>query len=328
MKVFGLNRTAGFGRRLAEHLDLGIASHEEREFADGEFKIRALESVRGESVVVCQSLAADGRLSSADKLVRLLVFSGALKDAGARHVTAVLPYLAYWRKDRRTQPRDPITTSYVARLVEAVGIDVVATLDAHSIATFDNAFRCRKEHLDAAPAFAEHFAPLAAVAGRVVVLSPDAGGEHRARVFAALLAERIERPIELALMDKQRSAGTVSGDLFAGDVRDALVIVYDDIISTGETIVRAAHAAVARGARAVHCGATHGLFAGDAIAKLDTAPLASLAVTDTVDDVAARCAGLTCEWRVLDSAAVFAKAFREWSGGHELAESSSVFDAD
>ena len=328
MRLFGLNQTSGFAQRLAQHLDVTLAPREEREFADGEFKIRPLDSVRGEHVVVCQSLAADRRMSSADKLIRLLVFCGALKDAAARHVTTVVPYLAYWRKDRRTEARDPVTTSYVARLIEAVGVDTVVTIDAHSIATFDNAFRCCKEHLEGASAFADHFAPLATVASRIVVLSPDAGGEHRARAFAGLLASHAERAVELAFMEKQRSGGKVSGELFAGDVGDALVIIYDDMISTGGTVARAAKAAIARGARAVHCAATHGLFSGDAVATLNAASLASLAIMDTVDDVAERCAGLTCEWRALDSAAVFARALTEWSGEHELAAPASALDAD
>jgi len=328
VRLFGLNQTSGFAQRLAQHLDVGLAPHEEREFADGEFKSRPLDSVSGEHVVVCQSLAADARMSSADKLVRLLVFCGALKDAAARRVTALVPYLAYWRKDRRTQLRDPVTTSYLARLIEAVGIDTVVTIDAHNIATFDNAFRCRKEHFEAAAAFAEHFVPVVTAASRVVVLSPDAGGEQRARVFASLLANRAERAVELAFVEKHRSGGKVSGELFAGDVRDALVVIYDDMISTGGTVARAAKAAADRGARVVHCAATHGLFSGDAIATLNATSLASLAIMDTVDDVAARCAGLTCEWRVLDSAAVFASAFSEWSGEHELAAPASALDAD
>jgi ribose-phosphate pyrophosphokinase len=312
VKLFAMQQTSGFAQRLAQRLGVAPALHEERDFSDGEFKIRALESVRDEHVVVCQSLAADRRVSSADKLVRLLVFCGALVDAGARRVTAVMPYLAYWRKDRRTQPQDPVTTSYVARLVEAGGVDTVVTIDAHGIATFDNAFRCRKVHLEAAPAFAEHFARLAAESSRFVVLSPDAGGAQRARVFAGLLAERASRPVDLAFMEKHRSGGRISGELFAGDVGGAPVIIYDDMISTGGTVVRAAHAALARGALAVHCAATHGLFSGDAVAALNAAPLASLAVTDTVADVDERVAGLRCEHVVLDSSAIFAGALSEW----------------
>ena len=328
MRIFGLNETGGFARRLAQHLDVRLASHEEREFPDGEFKIRALDAMRGEHAVVCQSLAADGHLSCADKLVRLLVFCGSLKDAGAREVTALVPYLAYWRKDKRTQSRDPITTSYVARLIEAVGIDEVVTLDAHSQATFDNAFRCRKEHLEAAAEFAAHFAPAAEAAKRVVVLAPDAGGAARAGVFGAALGQRCGRAVEMAFMEKQRSGGKVSGKLFAGDVRDALVIVYDDMISTGGTIARAANAAVERGAAAVHCAATHALLAGEAVATLNAAPLASLAVMDTVDDVATRCSGLRCRWHVLDSAAVFARALADAAAERELAPPPAALAAD
>jgi ribose-phosphate pyrophosphokinase len=312
MKLFGLEGTGAFARRLAEQLELRVAPHEEREFADGEFKIRALEGVGGEHAVVCQSLAGDEHHSSADKLLRLVVFCGSLKDAAAERVTAVVPYLAYWRKDRRTQPRDPVTTSYVARLMEAVGIDSVVTLDPHDTGTFDNAFRCQKERLEAVETFAAHFAPLGATANRVVVLSPDAGGARRARAFCTSLAKRTQRDVELAFMEKQRSGGVVSGQLFAGDVRDATVVIYDDMISTGGTIARAAKAAAERGAAAVHCAATHGLLVGDAVSTLNETSLSSLALLDTVPDVAARCQGLRCRWSVLDAAAIVAAAFAEW----------------
>jgi ribose-phosphate pyrophosphokinase len=314
MKLFGLHQTRAFADRLAQHLRTNLAAHEERDFEDGEFKIRPLESVRGEHVIVCQSLAADDQASANDKLMRLLVFCGALKDASAERVTALIPYLAYWRKDRRTQPRDPITTSYVARLFEAVGVDAVATIDAHSIAALDNAFRCVKEHLEATAAFVEHFAPVVSSADRVVVVSPDVGGVNRARAFAARLATAVGRGVELAFMEKQRSGGRVTGELFAGDVQDAVVVIYDDLISTGGTIARAAAAAKARGAVGVHAAATHGVLSGDAKRVLGAAPLESLVVTDTVADVRERCSGLRCAVHVLDSAALFAPAVAHWSG--------------
>lgn len=313
MKLFGLASTRGFAERLAREIGTPLTKHEEREFEDGEFKVRSLEGVRDEHVVVCQSLAADARASSADKLLRLLVACGALRDAGARRVTALVPYLAYWRKDRRSQPRDPVTTAYIAKLMEAVGIDVVVAMDAHGVATFENAFRCRKEHVEGAAAFAAHFAPIVAAAPHIVVLSPDAGGQPRARGFAAQLSARIGRPVEQAVMEKHRSGGQVSGELFAGEVRDALVVIYDDMISTGGTVARAARAAETRGARAVHVAATHGLLVGGAAAMLDDAGLASLVLMDTVEDVRERCAALTCTWQVLDAAAVFADAREQWA---------------
>jgi ribose-phosphate pyrophosphokinase len=187
----------------------------------------------------------------------------------------------------------------------------VATVDAHSIATFDNAFRCHKEHVEATDVFASYLAQKVSDAQRLVVLSPDAGGVHRARRFSSLLAERSGRLVELAFMEKQRSGGRVSGEAFAGDVNDAFVVIYDDMISTGGTVARAARAAAERGARAVHCAATHGLFSGDAVATLNAVPLVSLVITDTVADATERCAGLRCDHAVLDSAGLFREALAE-----------------
>ena len=313
MKLFGMNAIRAYAERLAHGLGVPLAAHEERDFEDGEFKIRPLESVRGDRVFVCQSLAADETHSVSDKLCRLLFFCGALNDAGAAHVTAVAPYLAFGRKDRRTKARDPITTSYAARLFEAVGVEAVVTIDAHNVAAFENAFRGRKEHFEATSLFAEHFAPLAAHAPKVVVLSPDAGGVKRARAFAALLAERTKRGVDLAFMEKHRSGGEVTGDLFAGDVAGALVIVFDDMIVSGTTIARAAAACAERGADAVHAAATHALLAHGVAGVLGNAALSSLVVTDSVGDAARRCAGLgALKIEILETAPLLARAIDRW----------------
>lgn len=325
MKLFALRETRAYGERLAGHLGVRLAAHEEREFEDGEFKVRPLESVRGESVIVCQSLEADRTHSANDKLCRLAFFAGALHDAAAAHVTAVVPYLAFWRKDRRTKPHDPITTRYVARILEAAGVDAIATLDVHSPAAFDNAFDCVKEHLTAASLFAEHFAALARGADKLVVLSPDAGGIARTRLFAAQLAERLGRPVDSAFMEKHRSEGRVSGELFAGDVDGATVIIFDDMIASGATIARAAAACSARGASAIHAAATHGVLTPNAAAVLAEARLESLVVTDSIGDVRVRCEGLHVPLHVLDSAGVFADAIRRW---YPDSSSSSALDAD
>jgi ribose-phosphate pyrophosphokinase len=271
--------------------------------------------VRGEHVFVCQSLASSGGRSANDKLARLLFLCGAAKDAGAEHVTAIVPYLAYARKDRRTKPRDPVTTRYVAQMFEAVGIDAILTADVHNPAAFENSFRIGKENLEAAPLFAEHFAPLVAAAERTVVLSPDAGGVKRARPFAALLERRSQKPVGLAFMEKQRSEGRVSGELFAGDVDGAVVIVIDDLVAGGTTLARAAAAALARGARSVHAAATHGVLAAAAAETLGSAPFASIVLTDTVSDVRRRGAFLGPKLRVLESAPLFAAAIERWLSG-------------
>jgi ribose-phosphate pyrophosphokinase len=308
MMLFGLDASRVFAQQVAEQLDVALAAHEEREFEDTEFKVRALESVRGERVFVCQSLYADAAHSANDKLCRLLFFIGALKDAGAAQVTALVPYLAYARKDRRTKPHDPITTRYVAALFEAVGLDSIITMDVHNLAAFENAFRCGKQNLEAAPLFVEHFSRSVHPVERMVVVSPDAGGVKRARAFASLLADRTRWPVELAFMEKQRSEGRVAGEAFAGDVFDATVIVVDDLVSSGTTLARAVRACAARGARAVHVAVTHGVFAESAAAMLAVTGLESIVVTDTAGDPLPRCAALGSRLAVLESAPLFAAA--------------------
>lgn len=313
MKLFSMDESRDWTHKLAVELGTEIASHEERTFEDGEFKVRALDAVRGEAVFVCESLAADASLSVSDKLCRLAFFCGSLRDAGAEHVTAVVPYLAFSRKDRRTKPNDPVATRYVARMLESVGVGGLLTLESHSPVALDNAFTVPTENLDAAPVFAPEFALLAGSDAKLVVLSPDAGGLHRAHAFASLLEARTGRSVAVGLMDKQRSEGRVSGDLFAGDVRGADVIVYDDMIATGATIARAAAAAHARGARCVHAAATHGVLAPGSVASLNGARLKSLTLVDSVGDERRRCAGLTADVSVLECAPLFARAIERWA---------------
>jgi ribose-phosphate pyrophosphokinase len=141
--IFALGASRGFGARVADAMGTTLAVHEEREFEDGEHKTRALISVRGRDVYVLHSLYGDAEQSANDKLVRLLFFVGALRDASAGRITAVVPYLAYSRKDRKSKPRDPVSTRYVAEVFEAVGVERVVTLDVHNLAAYQNAFRCR-----------------------------------------------------------------------------------------------------------------------------------------------------------------------------------------
>jgi ribose-phosphate pyrophosphokinase len=156
MKVFALNATREFGEQVAGRLGISLAPHEEREFEDGEHKARPLDSVRGRDAFVIQSLYGEPGNSVHDKLCRLLFFIACLRENGAACVGAVIPYLAYGRKDRQTKPRDPITTRYMAQLLEAAGADLVITLEAHNIVAFQNAFRCRTIHLDPRKLYAAH----------------------------------------------------------------------------------------------------------------------------------------------------------------------------
>ncbi len=119
--IFALHGSQDYARRVARHLGCDLGEHEERTFEDGEHKTRALERVNGRDVVVLHNLYGDERQSVNDKLCRLLFFCGALKDAGARQLQLVAPYLCYARKERRTQYQDPVITRYLAGLFEACG---------------------------------------------------------------------------------------------------------------------------------------------------------------------------------------------------------------
>ncbi|HLO20428.1 MAG TPA: ribose-phosphate diphosphokinase [Sphingomicrobium sp.] len=279
--LFALETTRDLGGQVAAQLGQPLGRHEEREFGGGEQKVRPLEEVAGRDVYVINSLHGDERLSANDKLVRLLFFIGALKDAGAGCVTAVTPFIAYGRKDRRTKPRDPVNSRYIAALFEAVGTDRVVTLEVHNVSAFENSFRtCRTEHVPVAGIIANHLAAKLP-SDDLAVVSPDAGGVKRAELLRHVLEEKLGRPVGKALMDKHRSMGVVSGSIFAGDVEGKTAIIFDDLISSGTTILRAAAACRAAGASRVIAAAAHGMFEADAPLFGPDGP-DELIVTDTV----------------------------------------------
>jgi ribose-phosphate pyrophosphokinase len=230
---------------------------------------------------VVHSLFGDDDESGNDKLCRLLFFCGALKDAGAAHVTAVMPYLCYARKDRRTNPNDPIITRYVASMFESVGINRIIVSEVHNIAAFENAFRCPTWHIETASLMAGHFAPLSRDE-QVVAVSPDAGGAKRAEQFRQALEHLTRKDVASAYMEKYRSSGAVSGALLVGDVRDKVAVIADDLISTGGTLVRAAKACRAAGATKVFAAATHGLFIGGARELFAMSAIDGVVATNTV----------------------------------------------
>jgi ribose-phosphate pyrophosphokinase len=279
-RLFALQATDGLGRQIAAALGQPLASHEERDFEDGEHKARPLDDVRGTDVYVVQSLHGGPAETANDKLCRLLFFIGAVKDAGAARVTAVVPYLCYARKDRRTKPGDPVTNRYVAALFEAVGTDAIVTLEVHNPAAFENAFRRPTIALTATPLFVDYGRALSKES--LCVISPDPGGAKRAELFREALEAAIGKPVGKGFADKHRSAGVVTGDLFVGDVAGATALIIDDLISTGGTLLRAARAARKAGATRVIALVAHGLFMPGAADVIADPAIDRLVVTDTV----------------------------------------------
>ena len=281
MRLFCLAASAELGRAISAALGEPLATHEEREFEDGEHKARPLGAVNGADVYVVQGLHGGPQQSANDKLCRLLFFIGALKDAGAARVTAVIPYLCYARKDRRTKPNDPVTPRYIAGMFESVGTDCVVTLEVHNPMAFENAFRCRTVTLTGTPLFVD-YVKTAFANDKLAVISPDAGGIKRAELLREALEAALLRPVGKGLAEKHRSAGVVSGNLFVGDVAGTTALIVDDLISTGNTLLRAARSARKAGATRVIALVTHGLFMQGAAEVIADPAIDQVVVTDAV----------------------------------------------
>jgi ribose-phosphate pyrophosphokinase len=324
LALFALAASRPFAERIAAVLAVSLSDHEEREFEDGEHKARPLVNVRGKAVFVVQSLYSEPRQSVNDKLCRLLFFIGCLKDAAARSVTVLIPYLAYARKDRKTQPRDPVTTRYLAALLEAVGSDRVVVLDVHNLAAFQNAFRCATEHLEARRLFVEHFAPLVETQEQVTVVSPDAGGMKRAEQFRQALQRRLRRDVSLAFMEKERGGGRLRTGRLVGDAGGGVAIILDDLISTGGTLRGAAEACREQGARTVYAAASHGVFVGGANEMLAADAIEQTVVTDSIPPFRVDPALLGRKLLVLSAAELFAEAICRIHGGGSLVELLTV----
>ena len=233
-------------------------------------------------------------------------------------MTAVVPYLCYSRKDRRTKPNDPVTTRYVARMFEAAGADAIVTLEVHNPAAFENAFRCRSVPLTPTPLFVDYATRLKDE--KLCVVSPDTGGAKRAELFREALEAATGRPIGKAFADKHRSAGVVTGDLFVGDVEGAIALIIDDLISTGGTLVRAAKAARRAGARRVIALAAHGLFMEGADQTLADPALDRIVITDAVPAFRLSPGATRSKLDIVPCAPLFAEAVARLHEGRPLTD--------
>jgi len=319
VKLFALHSSRNFGELIAKELNLSLNAIEEREFEDGEHKIRALENVRNQDVFVIHSLYSDRSETVNDKLCHLLFFIGALKDASAGKITAVVPYLCYARKDRKTKPRDPVTTRYIARLFEVSGTDAIVTMDVHNVQAFQNAFRIPTENLEAAKLFSDYLIPIIQNEDSVI-MSPDFGGIKRAEVFRQILSKKLNRELPVVFMEKYRSSGVVSGEKIGGDVKGKTVIIIDDLISTGGTIARAATACQKSGARKVVAMATHGIFTSNASETLREEALQQIITTNTVRPFRLEHSPVREKVISLNVAPQFAEAIKRMAEGDSVTE--------
>ncbi len=256
--------------RIAEEIGEPLGDCEIKNFSDGEIWVKYLENIRGNDVFIIQST-----FPPSDNLMELLIMIDAAKRASARRITAVIPYFGYARQDRKDQPRVPITSKLVANLITVAGADRVLTMDLHA-PQIQGFFDIPFDHLYSAVVLVPAIREIVG-SENFVVASPDIGGVKFARGYAKRLNA------ELILVDKRRTAHNESEVVnVVGDVKDRIVVIVDDIIDTAGTFVNAANALVARGAKRIIGACTHPILSGNAVEKIENAPVEKIFVTDTV----------------------------------------------
>jgi ribose-phosphate pyrophosphokinase len=246
-------------------------------FKNDECRIEIRENVRGAEVFVVQSLCRSPQGATVnDSLMELLLIIDALRRASSNRISAVIPYFGYAKQDKKTKGREPISAKLVANMIEMAGAERIVTLDLHA-AQIQGFFDVPVDNLMAAPTLCNYLKNQNLQGDRIVVVSPDAGGVPRAETFAKRLKSN------LAVIIKRRPEPDVSEVThIVGDVEGKIAVVVDDMISTGGTLVKAAEALRKKGATDVYTLATHGIFAGDAIAQFEKSDINRVIVTNTI----------------------------------------------
>ena len=270
IKVFSGRSNPALTDAICDYLSLARGRADIETFPDGEFFVKLHDDVRGRDIFVVQSTCWPVN----DNLMELLVFIDCLRRASARRITAVLPYFGYARQDRKDEGRTPITAKLVSNLISKAGADRVLAMDLHA-PQIQGFFDIPVDHLQAAPALFRHFQNLDYK--RVTIVSPDVGNMKRARMYAQRVG------CDLAVIDKRRTSGSTAViENIIGIVEGRDVLMIDDMIATGGTISEAARIVKEHGARSVRAAATHAVFAGPCLERLQGAPFTEIAVCDTI----------------------------------------------
>jgi ribose-phosphate pyrophosphokinase len=259
--------------RIAERLDMELSRVELREFPNGELYARYLESVRGADMFIVQSLCDPVN----ENLMQLLIMIDAAKRASAKRIVAVIPWYAYSRQDRKTKPREPITARLIANMIQAAGAERVMTMDLHS-GQIEGYFSFPVDHLTAMHTFVDYFVDQGLLdAEDAVVVAPDTGEVKVAKQLAGHLR------LPWAIVNKMRDKpGHSEVTHVIGNVEGKRVVMIDDVVATGGTLVNAAKRLVEQGAIQVSAAATHGEFSGDAYREIEDSPLKEVVVTNTL----------------------------------------------
>jgi ribose-phosphate pyrophosphokinase len=270
LQVFAGNSHPTLAAAIMRELDASLGRAIVGTWRNGETRVKLDENVRGSDVFIIQSMC-----NPVDHhIMELLLMIDAVRRASAARITAVIPYYGYAKQEKKTSGREPISAKLVANLIVTAGVNRVLTMDLHAPA-IEGFFDIPVDHLRAAPLLARRFKRDAY--DSIVAVSPDAGGVARAEEFRSRVGG------SLAIISKQHPRPDATEVLeMVGDVEGKVAVIVDDMISTGGTLVLAAELLKERGAAQVHAAATHGIFAGDALALIATSPISRLFITDTI----------------------------------------------
>ena len=274
MKLLTGNSNKVLSKNIAKYLKTKLVNSSIRKFSDGEIYVEINENIRGNSIFIVQSISSPAN----DNLMELLLCIDALKRSSAKNITAVIPYFGYARQDRKVVPRTSISAKLVSNLITKAGADRVVTVDLHA-GQIQGFFDIPVDNLFATPIFARH-ARKKIKSKKIVCVAPDVGGTERARALGKLLN------VGLAIVDKRRPKPGQSQVMnVIGDVKGQTCIIVDDIIDSGGTIVNAAKALKAKGAKEVFVYITHGVLSGDAVRKIKNSVIKNLVITVTIDNI-------------------------------------------
>ncbi len=270
MMIFSGSSNINLSKKIAKALDIKLGKVTRTKFKNGEIYVKFDESVRGADVFIVQTCSQPVN----DYIMELLIMIDALKRASAGMINAVIPHYGYARQDKKAEGREPITAKLVADLLSTAGLDRLIVVDLHT-ATIQGFFDIPVDHITAIPIIAKYFRKKDLKNG--VIVSPDVGGVKR----ASILARQMHYP--LAIFDKRRPAQNVAKvEHLVGDVKGRDVIIFDDMIDTGGTLIEAIEMLIREGARKVYAAATHPIFSDDAISSLESSKAEEVVVVDTL----------------------------------------------
>jgi len=270
VRIFSGTSNPALAQDMCKYLGIPLGSAKISKFPDGEKVIRVEDDVRGKDCYVVQSTCRPVD----EHLVELLIYLDCLRRASARRITAVIPYFGYARQDRKDEGRVPITAKLVANLITTAGADRVLAIDLHA-QQLQGFFDIPVDHLSGELVLSRYFRDKRI--DNLTVVSPDVGNIKMAARYAAHLGG------DLAIVYKKRVTGSVvEASKIIGEVKGRNVLMCDDIIATAGTVCSAANLVKEHGAEKVYVGATHGVFAGQALQRLAEAPIDEVVVTNTI----------------------------------------------